>query len=326
LVQDERLDPEVRAVLAAMEEQGGPPLESLPPATARELAGESLKAVSGEPEQVGRVENLQVPGPGGPIPIRVYTPETGGSRPGLVYFHGGGWVVGNLDTHDGVCRALARRSGAVVVSVVYRLAPEHKFPAAVDDSYAATVWVAENAASLGIDPGRIAVGGDSAGGTLSTVIARKCRDHGGPALALQVLIYPVANMQSFDTGSHREFADGYYLTAPLMEWFRALYLGHPEDGAHIDTSPLFTPDLRGLPPAIVITAECDILRDEGEAYAKRLQEAGVPVTYTLYKGMIHPFFSMPGVLTQARKAIDQVAAAVRDMQPASRALAGSAAN
>ena len=324
MVQDDRLDPEVRAVLAAMEAQGGPPLESLPPQVARELGGESLKAVSGEPEQVARVENLQMPGPGGPIPIRVYAPEVGGTRPGLVYFHGGGWVVGNIDTHDGVCRALARRSGAVVVSVDYRLAPEHKFPAAVDDCYAATLWVAANAANLGIDSSRIAVGGDSAGGTLSTVIARKCRDHHSPSLALQVLVYPVANMRSFDTASHREFADGYYLTAPMMEWFRTLYLGRPEDGAHIDASPLFTPDLRGLPPALVITAECDILRDEGEAYAKRLEQAGVPVTYTLYKGMIHPFFSMPGVLTQARKAIDQVAAAVREMQPAYRATAGTA--
>jgi len=326
VVQDDRLDPEVRAVLAAMEAQGGPPLESLPPQTARELAGEALKAVSGEPEQVARVEDRQAPGAGGPIPVRVYTPDGAGSRPGLVYFHGGGWVLGNIESHDGVCRALARRSGAVVVSVDYRLAPEYKFPAAVDDCHAATVWVAANASSLGIDPGRIAVGGDSAGGTLATVVARKFRDQGGPSLALQVLVYPVANMQSFDTASHREFADGYYLTGPLMEWFRAHYLAQPADGASIDASPLFTPDLRGLPPALVITAECDVLRDEGEAYAKRLQEAGVLVTHTRYRGMIHPFFSMPGVLTQARKAIDQVAAALREMQPARRASAGSAAD
>jgi acetyl esterase len=326
LVQDNRLDPEVQAVLAAMEAQGGPPLESLDPPTARLYAGEALKAVSGEPEQVARVDDHHVPGPGGSIPVRIYTPEASGARPGVVYFHGGGWVIGNIESHDGVCRMLARRSGAVVVSVDYRLAPEHKFPAAVDDCHSATVWVAENAAKLGIDPGRIAVAGDSAGGTLATVIARRCRDHGGPALALQVLVYPVMNMQSFDTGSHREFADGYYLTGPLMEWFRKLYLGQPSDGAHIDTSPLFTPNLQGLPPALVITAECDVLRDEGEAYVKRLEEAGVRVARTQYKGMIHPFFSMPGVLTQARNAIDQVAAALREMQPAHRTAAGSSGN
>ena len=323
MVEDDRLDPEVRALLAAMEAQGGPPLESLEPKAARELAGESLTAVSGEPEQVARVEDRHVPGPGGSIPVRIYTPEGAGPRPGLVYFHGGGWVVGNIETHDGVCRALARRAGAVVVSVDYRLAPEHKFPAAVEDCCAATAWVAENAASLGIDSSRIAVGGDSAGGTLATVVARRSREQNGPGLALQVLVYPVTNMQSFDTGSHREFADGYYLTGPMMEWFRALYFGQASDGASIDTSPLLASDLRGLPPALVITAECDVLRDEGEAYAKRLEDAGVPVTLTRYKGMIHPFFSMPGVLTQARNAIDQAARAVREMQPAHRAVAGS---
>jgi len=298
-----------------MEAQGAPPIETLPPETAREMAAEGLKLVGGEAEPVARVENIDVPGPGGSIPVRVYANESAGARPGLVFFHGGGWVVGDINVYDVVCRAIARRSGAVVVSVDYRLAPEHKFPAAVDDSYAATVWVYENAARLGFDSHRLAVGGDSAGGNLATVMALKCRDNGGPALALQVLVYPVTNLQSFDTQSHREFADGYYLTGPLMEWFRALYLARPEDGANIHASPLLAPDLRGLPPALVITAECDVLRDEGEAYGKRLQEAGVPTTCTRYPGMIHPFFSMPGVITQARKAIEQVAAALREMKP-----------
>jgi acetyl esterase len=198
----------------------------------------------------------------------------------------------------------------MVVAVDYRLAPEHKFPAAVEDSYAATLWVAANAGGLGIDPRRIAVGGDSAGGNLAAVVSLKCRDEGGPALALQVLVYPVTNLASFDTGSYQAFAEGYNLTRAEMEWFRASYLSRPEDGKHPHASPLLAANLDGLPPALVITAECDPLRDEGEAYARRLEQAGVPVTRTRYPGMIHPFFSMPGALSQARKAIQQVAAAI----------------
>src|SRR5271168_2871366 len=171
-----------------------------------------MMMLGGEPDALERVENLSVPGPGGDVPVRVYAKEHGGLRPALVYFHGGGFVFGNLDTHDAVCRALAKESGAVVISVDYRLAPEHKFPAAVEDSYAATIWVAANAERLGIDAQRIAVGGDSAGGNLATVVAMRCRDAGGPALAAQVLIYPVTDVSSFETGSHRDFGDGYFLT------------------------------------------------------------------------------------------------------------------
>jgi acetyl esterase len=322
----ERLDPEVRVLLEAIEAQGAPPLESLPPEEARKAAMEGLKEVAGEPEQVAAVQDLRIPGPGGAIRLRVYTPEGEGPRPSLIYFHGGGWVVCDLDTHDVVCRAIARRSGAVVVAVDYRLAPEHKFPAAVEDSYAATLWVAANAGRLGIDPRGIAVGGDSAGGNLAAVVSLRCRDEGGPALALQVLVYPVTNLASFDTPSYRDFAEGYYLTRAEMEWFRAHYLARLEDGAHPHASPLLAPDLRGLPPALVITAECDVLRDEGEAYAKRLAEAGVPVTCTRYPGMIHAFFSMPGALSEGRKAILQVATAVRGMtsRPASPGETGRA--
>ena len=307
----ETLDPEVGILLEAIEAQGAPPLESLPPEEARKAAIEGLQELAGEPEQVARVEDLQIPGPGGAIPLRVYTPEGEGPRPSLVYFHGGGWVVCDLDTHDVVCRAIARRSGGVVVAVDYRLAPEHKFPAAVEDCYAATLWVAANAGRLGIDVRRMAVGGDSAGGNLAAVVSLKCRDEGGPLLALQVLVYPVTNLASFDTASYRDFAEGYYLSRAEMEWFRAHYLTRLEDGAHPHASPLLAPDLRGLPPALVITAECDLLRDEGEAYAKRLEAAGVPVTCTRYPGMIHAFFSMPGALSEGRKAIMQVATAVR---------------
>ena len=308
----EKLYPEVRALLEGLEAQEAPALESLPAAEARIAAAESLKPFEGERDAVARTEDTQVPGPEGAIAVRVYTPAGPAPFPGLVYFHGGGWVLCDLETHDAVCRAIARQAGAVVVAVDYRLAPEHRFPAAVVDCYTATRWVAANAEHLGIDPQRIVVGGDSAGGNLAAVVSRKCRDEAGPALALQVLVYPVTNLASFETPSYQEFADGYFLTRAEMEWFRDCYLARPEDGDNPDASPLLAQDLRGLPPALVITGECDVLRDEGERYARRLADAGVAVTATRYAGMIHPFFSLPGVLSQGRSAIAQVAAAVRN--------------
>jgi acetyl esterase/lipase len=224
-------------------------------------------------------------------------------------------VFGNLDTHDAVCRALAKESGAVVISVDYRLAPEHKFPAAVDDSYAATVWIAANADRLGIDKHRIAVGGDSAGGNLATVIAMRCRDAGGPALAAQVLIYPVTDVSTFETGSHRELGEGYFLTRAAMEWFTGHYLASADQKRHREASPLLATNLSGLPPALVITAEFDPLRDEGEAYAQRLKQAGVPVTVTRYPGMIHGFVSMQGVVSGGRQAIREAAQFTRSLTP-----------
>jgi acetyl esterase len=307
----EKLDPNVRSLLDMFAAQGGPPLESLSPAEARELARAMTKHMGGTPEPVHSIENLRIPGPDGEIPVRVYTPTNPGPRPALVYFHGGGWVICDLDTHEVQCSAIARRSAAVVISVDYRLAPEHKFPAAVTDCYAATVWAASNAERLGIDPRRISVGGDSAGGNLAAVVSLKSRDENGPAIGLQVLVYPVTDLSSFATGSYREFAEGYDLTKAAMEWFRELYLRSAEDGRNPHASPLLARDLRGLPPALVITAECDPLRDEGEAYAKRLQDAGVPVTLTRYAGMIHPFFSLPAAIPQAFDAIQQVADAVQ---------------
>ncbi len=306
-----KLYPEVKALLEGVEAAGDAAVESLPPAEARAAALEALRTIANQPEEVGRVENLTIPGPESPIPIRIYTPKGEGPFACLVYFHGGGWVLCDLDTHDAVCRAIARRSCAVVVAVDYRLAPEHRFPAAVEDSYAATQWVAANTGRLGIDPGRIAVGGDSAGGNLSAVMCLKARDESGPAIALQVLVYPVTNLSSFDTASYTEFAEGYYLSRAEMEWFRGHYLERVEDGLNPHASPLLAPDLHGLPPALVITAECDTLRDEGEAYAKRLAEAGAEVTCVRYAGMIHPFFSLGGVLSQGRRAIEQVASALR---------------
>ena len=306
-----KLDPTVRFLLEAIEAQGNPALESLPPAEARRLAAESMKPVEGVREPVRSVEDRRIPGPEGEIPIRVYTADTPAPRPALIYFHGGGWVVCDLDTHDVVCTAIAHRAGAVVVAVDYRLAPEYKFPAAVVDCYAATVWVASNAERLGIDPQRISVGGDSAGGNLATVVSLKSRDEHGPAIALEVMVYPVTDLSSFASRSYQEFGEGHQLTKTEMEWFRDHYLSSMEDAANPHASPLLAGDLRGLPPALIITAECDPLRDEGEAYGKRLADAGVPVTCTRYRGMIHPFFSLSGAIPQAFDALQQVADAVR---------------
>ena len=317
MTRSERLHPEVRALLEMMDAQGAPPLETQDPVEARSARLEPMKLLGGQPDELGRVEDLTAPGPAGDIPLRLYASEPGGLRTALVYFHGGGFVFGNLDTHDAVCRAIAKESGAVVVSVDYRLSPEHKFPAAVDDSYAATVWVAANAERLGIDKHRIAVGGDSAGGNLATVIAMRCRDAGGPALAAQVLIYPVTDVSTFETGSHRELGEGYFLTRAAMEWFTGHYLASADHKRHLEASPLLAPNLSGLPPALVITAEFDPLRDEGEAYAQRLKQAGVPVTVSRYPGMIHGFVSMRGVLSGGRQAIQEAAKFTRSVSASS---------
>jgi acetyl esterase len=307
LIRSERLHPEVRALLESMDAQGTLPLQGQNPVEARLRRVETAKLLGGEPDVLGRVEDLSIPGPGGEIPVRVYAGEHGGLRPALIYFHGGGFVFGSLETHDALCRALAKESGAVVISVDYRLAPEHRFPAAVEDAHAATVWAAAHARLLGIDVHRIAVGGDSAGANLATVAAMRCRDAGGPALAAQVLFYPVTDLSSFETASHRELGEGYFLTRASMEWFNGHYLASADLTRHPEASPLLAPDLSGLPPTLVITAEFDPLRDEGEAYAQRLQQAGVPVTLTRYPGMIHGFVAMRGVLTAGRQAIQEAA-------------------
>src|SRR5580658_2434736 len=316
IIRNERLHPQARTLLETMDAQGGPPLESMTAAEARASRLEPMKMLGGEPDALGRVEDLSIPRPDGDLPVRIYANEPGGLRPGLLYFHGGGFVFGNLDTHDAVCRALAKESGTVVISVDYRLAPEHKFPAAVEDSHAATVWLAANAASLGIDARRIAVGGDSAGGNLAAVVAMRCRDAGGPALALQVLLYPVTDFSTFETASHRELAEGYFLNRAAMDWFSAHYLTSDDQKRDPEVSPLLARDLSGLPAALVITAEFDPLRDEGEAYAQRLGQAGVAVTMTRYPGMIHGFVSMRGVLTGGRDAIREAAEAIRSMRAA----------
>jgi acetyl esterase len=303
------LDPQARMLLDQIAGMGMPPLDSLPVPQARESVT-TLATMSGEPEPVARVENRAVPGPAGDIPVRVYTPAGSGPFPVLVFFHGGGWVICNLDTHDGICRKLTNAAGCVVVSVDYRLAPEHRFPAPVEDAYAATRWVAANAAALGGDPARVAIGGDSAGGNLTAVAALMARDRGGPALVFQLLVYPVTDAPD-GTASYRDNADGYFLTADTMRWYWGHYVGADTGNRHPYACPLRASDLRGLPPALVITAEYDPLRDEGEAYAARLREAGVPVTLSRYDGMIHAFFSMGGLLDQGERAVAEAAAALR---------------
>ncbi len=303
------LHPQVRALLDQMASDSLPPLNALPVAAARQAA-EVLGSMHGAPEPVADVDNRTIRGPTGAIPIRIYTPSGNAPFPVLVFFHGGGWVIGNLDTHDGVCRSLANAARCVVVSVDYRLAPEHKFPAAAEDAYAAAQWAAANAASIGGDPTRVAVGGDSAGGNLAAVVALMARDRGALSLRYQLLVYPVTD-SACDTPSYRENADGYFLTKDMMLWFWNHYLRGDADRSNPYAAPLRAADLRGLPPALVMTAEFDPLRDEGEAYAARLREAGVPVRLSRYEGLIHGFFGMSGVIDQARTAVEEAAAGLR---------------
>jgi acetyl esterase len=303
------LDPQAQAFLEQLAAAGAPPLHELSVAEARQVIVELFRT-TGDPEPVGAVAERTIPGAAGEMPTRIYTPHGTGPFPVLVYFHGGGWVIGNLEAYDATCRALTHAAGCIVVAMEYRLAPEHKFPAAPEDCYAAARWVADNATAIHGDPRRIAIGGDSAGGNLTAVVAQMARDRGRPALVYQLLVYPVTNY-SFATVSYRENADGYLLTKDAMEWFWNYYLRSAADGSNPLASPLRTNDLRGLPPAMVLTAEFDPLRDEGEAYAVRLREAGVPVTLKRYTGMIHGFFSLGAVLDQGKQAVADAAAALR---------------
>lgn len=267
-----------------------------------------------EPPAVGTVTDRTIPGPAGDIPVRVYHPtaeQSAGERPPIVvYYHGGGWVIGDLDSHDANCRSLTAGGGAVTMSVHYRRAPEHHYPAAANDAYAAAMWASEHAGELGADPAKLVVAGDSAGGNLAAVTALRARDSGGPPIAHQILVYPVTDVGQ-DTPSYRENAEGFYLTAADMHWFWACYLGPVGDGGGPYASPLRAVNLGGLPAATVLTAECDPLRDEGNAYAERLREAGVPVTATCYPGMFHGFFGLAGRLDQATAAHEAAFAALR---------------
>ena len=314
------LDPKARALLDQMAAAGGQPLSSLSVEDSRQ-AVLAFPQLGGDPEPVAHVEDRDLPGPDGAIPVRIYTPAGSGPFPVLVFFHGGGWVVCDIDTHDPVCRSLARAAECIVVSVGYRLAPEHKFPAAADDCYAATQWVMNNTPLINGDPERVAVGGDSAGGNLAAVVTLMARDLGGRAPIFQLLVYPATDYLP-GTPSYEENADGYFLTREDMVWFWNHYLNSEADAANPYVSPMRAASLTGLPPALVITAEFDPLRDEGELYAARLQESGVAAELVRYDGMIHGFFSMAGVLDQGRYALELAAAHLRSAFAGERGVTG----
>ncbi|MFF2624337.1 alpha/beta hydrolase [Kitasatospora griseola] len=305
------LHPQAEAMRAQRAAAGTPPLYTRTLAEARAADLADIRAAAGNPEPVGSVEELTVPGPGGPLPLRVYRPERDGRLPVLLYLFGGGWTLGSPDTGDAICRRLTNAVGCVTVSVGYRLAPEHPFPAAVHDVIAGAEWIAANAAELGVDPERIAVGGDSAGGNLAAALTLAARERGGPALRHQLLVYPNTD-HAADTPSVREHDDPLLFNRRSVAWYWGHYLADPADGADPLASPLRAPSLAGLPPATVITAEYDPLRDEGEAYARALRAAGVPVELRRYDGMPHGFFAMAGVLDDGRDAQRHAADRLRE--------------
>jgi len=305
------LDVHVRKILDQMAALKLPKMHEIGPVAARAAMRASI--FRGGDTQIGRIENRSVPGPAGDVPVRIYTPlgASDATLAGLVFYHGGGFVIGDLDSHDDLCRCLANGSGCRVVSVDYRLAPEHPFPAAVEDCFAATKYVSAHAAEFGIDPKRLAVGGDSAGGNLAAVVAQLARIEGGPAIAFQLLIYPVTQLGS-ETASMRENAKGYFLEKDGMDWFTRLYAPDPAHRSDPRLSPLLRADLSDQPPAYVVTAGFDPLRDEGRDYADKLDAAGVSVTYVNYPGMVHGFFSMRSLIPKAREAVAAAAAAVKE--------------
>ena len=308
------IDPQARAVLEAIaraEAEGRPRTETLEPDAARDLYLETRAAVTPEAPDVAHCEDAQVPGPGGEIPVRYYRPAgsmAGQNLPVLVYYHGGGWVFGDLDSHDVVCRGLANAGRFAVCSVDYRMGPEDKFPAAVEDAKAVVDWLAAGAGGRAVDASRLAVGGDSAGGNLAAVVALLAREK-GPAIAYQALIYPATSMLR-DTPSHAEFGEDHLLTSAMQIWCQNHYLRGPEDKTDWRASPLLAEDLTGLAPAYVLTAGFDPLRDEAKAYAERLRAAGVSTTYRCFEGQIHGFITMGKVIDAANEAIAETAGQV----------------
>ncbi len=299
------LDTDTRNLLELLESLGMQDIADLTPEQARNL---QLTPPPEVPTPVGEVGDRTVPGPDEDLALRVYQPDGDRRRGALVYFHGGGWVIGDLDSHDETCRRLCQGAGVTVIAVHYRRAPETTYPGAVEDCYAATRWVAEHAAELGVDASRIAVGGDSAGGNLAAAVALMARDRGGPALCFQLLIYPVT-AADFSTASYAENGTGYLLSRRGMEWFWDQYVPDLKQRHEPYAAPL-QGSLENLPPALVQTAEFDPLRDEGEAFARALKQAGVDTRLTRYDGLIHGFFGMQDAVAAARPALDEAVAAL----------------
>jgi acetyl esterase len=301
-----RPDAQTEALLKRLAERGAPPITELTPEEARTARNPLFVELGGPGEDVADARDRRIPGPKGEIPIRIYTPEGAGEFPILVYFHGGGWVIGNLDTHDSLCRALANAVSCIVVAVDYGLSPENKFPAPLEDCYAATRWVAGHAGEFCGDGTRIAVGGDSAGGNMATAVCLMAREKGGASLLHQLLIYPVVDLYTMNTASYCDHGEGYLLTAAGMFYYRDHYLPNEEARRNSYASPLFEKDLSRLPSATVVIPRLDVLADEGTAYAERLKEAGVPVTCLFYDQMIHAFLNFLADVPMAKKAISDV--------------------
>ena len=306
-----RLHPQIVQALEAAARLGLKPFEALTPVEARAQMEATSASRRAEPLPIQRIEERTMPGPAGAIPLRLYWPHAAGPVPAIAYYHGGGHVVGSLDTHDLIARNLCAGAEALVVSVDYRMGPEHRFPAAVEDSFAALEWLHANAVSLGADPARLGVHGDSAGANLAAVVALMARDQGAPELRLQSLVYPVADY-TLSAPSYETFAEGYgLLTRGAMAWFQQHYLRGLEDAKDWRASPIRATTLAGAAPAIVVVAECDVLHDDGAGYAEALRSAGVAVEYREYPGMIHGFFGMVPIVDDAMVAQRAVAAAFR---------------
>ncbi len=304
------VDPQLQVLLNQLANANVPPMSSLPVEVVRQNR-DQMSIVDPHPLPVHSIVDRTIPGPRGEFPIRIYTPTGDGPFPVFIFFHGGGFVVGSIEASDSVCRMLTTLTPCITVSVGYHLAPEHPYPAGPEDCYTATKWVAEHAAEFHGDPARLAVGGDSAGGNLATVVALMANERGGPKLRFQLLIYPTTDNHRPGTASLQEFANGYFLTRDAVEWFDHHYQTPNFDQKDPHAFPLYARNLRNMPPALIITAEYDPLRDEGEMYARRLQEADVPVTLTRYDGMLHGFFTMIGVVDQSKIAILEAVSALR---------------
>lgn len=303
------LHPQVQVFLD--QNKGLPELHELPLAEGRRMLA-AMNALAGEPEPVAAVQDRVVPGPDGTVPVRVYRPSQEPALPVIVFFHGGGFTMGDLESHDSLCRALANRSGCLLVAVDYRLAPEHRFPAGIDDSYAVTQWVHDHATELGANPDRLAVGGDSGGATFAATVCLMARERGGPPIALQFLINPGGMDYDYTRPSCAANAEGCFITMADIYWIESQYFAAPTDKERDWRAvPGAAPDLSGLPPAIVLTAEYDPVRDQGRAYVERLRDAGVPVKHRDYPGVTHGWVNMFGIIDPGREALDEIGAAIR---------------